>query len=146
MLKAMVDGKPVSGSNVNWPLAIAISVLLHAGVLGVFMLGSSGPADGARTASAQARQTAAADGAGGGDDATADADVRSGSPDAGGEESTTAAPAVPDTYTVKSGDNLTKIAKHHGCTAENLAALNGFDVNKPLAIGERLKVPASARQ
>lgn len=47
-------------------------------------------------------------------------------------------------YTVKKGDNLTKIAKNHcipGCTAEHLAKLNGKlkDPNK-LRPGQELKI------
>jgi murein DD-endopeptidase MepM/ murein hydrolase activator NlpD len=52
-----------------------------------------------------------------------------------------AAPApAGNTYTVKKGDNLTKIAKAHGTTVASLVKLNGIkDANK-IAIGQVLKV------
>jgi LysM repeat protein len=44
-------------------------------------------------------------------------------------------------YTVKGGDNLTKIAKAHGTTAPKLRALNNLSTDK-LKVGQKLKIPA----
>jgi len=45
-------------------------------------------------------------------------------------------------YVVRRGDNLTRIAKHRkGLTAEDLAWLNEVPLDRPLQIGQRIKVP-----
>jgi LysM repeat protein len=55
------------------------------------------------------------------------------SPGTGGEQ----------TYTVKSGDNLTKIAAHLGTTIKALRAANGLKTDS-IKVGQKLKVPAKA--
>ena len=45
------------------------------------------------------------------------------------------------TYTVKSGDNLTSVAKHHGISVAELAKLNKLDSNAALKSGQKLIVP-----
>lgn len=47
-------------------------------------------------------------------------------------------------YTVRSGDNLSRIARNHGTTVAALADLNGMSVSKlaNLRIGQVIKVPA----
>ena len=70
---------------------------------------------------------------------------------AGGKTSAeTAAPttaAVGDTssntYTVKSGDSLTKIAKAHGTTVKAIETANGMTTTK-LKVGQKIKVPSKA--
>jgi LysM repeat protein len=60
-----------------------------------------------------------------------------------------AAPAEPasvtgeQVYTVKSGDNLTKIAVHHGMSVKALRAANGLKTDS-IKVGQKLKVPAKA--
>lgn len=54
---------------------------------------------------------------------------------------TPASPA-PETYTVKSGDTLTKIAREHGTTVTALKELNGLTLNQ-IKIGQKLKLPAN---
>lgn len=57
---------------------------------------------------------------------------------------TGAAPAPADadgTYTVKSGDNLGKIAKSHGTTVAKLREANGLKTDQ-IKVGQKLKVPA----
>ena len=54
-------------------------------------------------------------------------------------------PAAVDTatYVVKSGDNLTKIARKHSLTAAELSKLNGKDEKtfSRLRVGQRIRVP-----
>ena len=47
------------------------------------------------------------------------------------------------TYTVKGGDNLTKIAKKHGTTIKAIRAANGLKSND-IKVGQKLKVPVKA--
>ena len=44
------------------------------------------------------------------------------------------------TYTVRSGDTLSKIARRHGTTVQKLCRLNGINENTTLRIGQKLKV------
>lgn len=46
-------------------------------------------------------------------------------------------------YTVKKGDNLTKIAKAHGTTAQAIAELNGINLNDIIYPGDSLKIPGA---
>ena len=46
-------------------------------------------------------------------------------------------------YTVKPGDNLTKLARAHGTTADKLRKLNNLKVDQ-IRVGQKLKVPARA--
>ena len=48
-----------------------------------------------------------------------------------------------ETYTVKSGDSLTKIAKAHGATVKEIEAANGLSTTK-IKVGQKLKLPAKA--
>jgi LysM repeat protein len=45
------------------------------------------------------------------------------------------------TYTVKSGDTLSKIAKHHGTTVKAIENANGLSTTK-IKVGQKLKIPA----
>jgi LysM repeat protein len=47
------------------------------------------------------------------------------------------------TYTVKSGDNLTKIAGQFGTTIKALRAANGLKTDS-IKVGQKLKIPAKA--
>ena len=69
---------------------------------------------------------------------------------AGGKSADVAAPSVAaggDTggasYTVKSGDTLTKIAKAHGTTAKAIQSANGLTTTK-IKVGQKLKIPSKA--
>ena len=55
-----------------------------------------------------------------------------GTPDTGGE-----------TYTVKSGDNLSKIAKKYGVSVKALKAANNLTTDH-IKVGDKLKIPAKA--
>ncbi|HSY17636.1 MAG TPA: LysM peptidoglycan-binding domain-containing protein [Candidatus Acidoferrales bacterium] len=56
---------------------------------------------------------------------------------------TSTADAGGDTYTVKSGDTLTTIAKKHGTTIKALQAANSLTTTK-IKVGQKLKLPAAA--
>jgi LysM repeat protein len=45
------------------------------------------------------------------------------------------------TYTVKPGDNLSKIARNQGCTVEALAKANGIKLSAVIKAGQTLKLP-----
>lgn len=47
------------------------------------------------------------------------------------------------TYTVKSGDTLSKIATHFGTTVKAIRAANGLTTDK-IKVGDKLKIPAKA--
>jgi LysM repeat protein len=47
------------------------------------------------------------------------------------------------TYTVKSGDNLTKIAKQHGTTAKAISAANNLKTTS-IKVGQKLKMPTKS--
>jgi LysM repeat protein len=48
-----------------------------------------------------------------------------------------------ETYTVKSGDTLTTIAKKHGTTVKALQSANNLTTTK-IKVGQKLKLPARA--
>jgi LysM repeat protein len=48
-----------------------------------------------------------------------------------------------ETYTVKSGDSLTKIAKAHGTTVKAIRAENNLTTDH-IKVGQKLKIPARA--
>jgi LysM repeat protein len=48
------------------------------------------------------------------------------------------------TYTVKPGDNLSKIARAHGCSVEALAKANGIKLSDVIQAGQSLKLPGRA--
>lgn len=47
-------------------------------------------------------------------------------------------------YVVQRGDSLWKIANQHKMTVDQLAALNGLDRNRPLEVGQRLRVSGAS--
>jgi LysM repeat protein len=55
----------------------------------------------------------------------------------------TPAGAATETYTVKSADTLTKIAREHGTTVTALKQLNGLTVDR-INLGQKLKLPAKS--
>ena len=48
-----------------------------------------------------------------------------------------------ETYVIKSGDTLTKIAKSHGTTVKAIEADNNLSTTK-IKVGQKLKIPAAA--
>jgi LysM repeat protein len=61
----------------------------------------------------------------------------------GGAVATTAADTGAETYTVKSGDTLTKIARHFGTTVKALQSENNLTTTA-IKVGQKLKIPAKA--
>ena len=57
------------------------------------------------------------------------------------EEVTTPGEADRQTYTVKEGDSLQKIAELYETTSEKLAAYNGIKVSSTLQIGQEIQIP-----
>jgi LysM repeat protein len=55
----------------------------------------------------------------------------------------TAADGMEKTYTVKSGDNLLKIAKAYGVTVKQLRSYNNLRTDQ-IKVGQKLKIPAKA--
>lgn len=49
------------------------------------------------------------------------------------------------TYTVKSGDNLTKIAKMYNTTVDDIAKLNGIKNKNLIIVGQKLLIPVKAQ-
>lgn len=47
------------------------------------------------------------------------------------------------TYTVKPGDNLTKIAERHNTTVEALVASNGIQNKNFIRVGQVLQIPGT---
>jgi LysM repeat protein len=69
-------------------------------------------------------------------------------PSASGATTPTAAPTMDpaspggeQVYTVKSGDNLTKVASHHGVSVKALRAANSLKTDS-IKVGQKLKIPA----
>ncbi len=48
-----------------------------------------------------------------------------------------------ETYIIKPGDNLTKIARKHGCTVAELIQENGLKSNAVIHPGQKLKIPGA---
>ena len=60
-----------------------------------------------------------------------------------GAVESTAASTGEQTYTVKSGDTLSSIARHYGTTVKAIRAANNLTTDK-IKVGEKLKIPAKA--
>ncbi len=57
---------------------------------------------------------------------------------------TTVASSAPvTTYTVKKNDTLYSLARRHGCTIDEITALNGLKKNDSIKVGMRLRIPGS---
>jgi LysM repeat protein len=46
------------------------------------------------------------------------------------------------TYTVRSGDTLTAVARRYGVTLSALSAANGLSTSSKIRIGQRLRIPS----
>lgn len=126
-----------SSGKINWPLVILASLALHAVVLGGFwyLSGEGWPAkeqakEGELLEPSQIAQTP---------------DKPSDDPADEVKPVDKPAPAQSEfeTYTVKSGDYLSKIASKYGTTVDYIKELNGLKSTN-LQIGQKLKVPAKA--
>mgnify|MGYP000443808413 FL=1 len=64
----------------------------------------------------------------------------------GGSAMSSAAPAASgNTYTVKAGDTLYRIAKNHGVNVNELMRVNGISDPRQLAVGRTLQIPGAGR-
>lgn len=68
------------------------------------------------------------------------ATAKSSSTSSNTNSTSTANSGSPTTYTVRSGDTLSKIAKRNGTTVKKLCQLNGISENSTLRIGQKLKL------
>ena len=69
--------------------------------------------------------------------------VSSGGASAASDLTSTGSSAGGETYTVKSGDTLTKIAKTHGTTVKAIESENNLSTTK-IKVGQKLKIPVKA--
>jgi soluble lytic murein transglycosylase-like protein len=67
-----------------------------------------------------------------------------GAPAAQSSSSSSRAPEALGAYTVRPGDTLTGIASRSGASAQQIAWMNGLDVDAPLLYGTALKLPNGA--
>ncbi len=145
----MADTEGASG---RWAFAFFASVLLHAGIIALFVVPGCG--EGGVPAADESGETPEVASAGPDPDVSAEEEP---SPSAGtprpvpvrpsvsnprpadGDESRGEMPAV---HVVRAGDTLTKIAKKHGTTPEELARINGKPVKKLnlLRVGQKIKL------
>ena len=117
---------------INWLLAIGLSIALHAAVLGLLMI--TVQTKDAETSEVCAENTSAQT-----DAATAG--------DVDNKPTTTRTAATndaePKTYVVQAGDSWYKIASKHGASLSEIAEANGFTVKTLPALhpGHKIKLP-----
>ena len=141
-------------SSMDWVFAIAASLVLHAGIVGLFVMSgrpaapvaeAEAPAPAAEMADAEsdaaqsaalaedgARQTEASGSTEHEKPRERTNDVRPQTAAATAAQATGGADAspVPEFYVVRQGDTLTKIARAHGTTPEAIAEANGKTVRQ----------------
>ena len=148
----------MANKNINWTMAVVLSVGVHAAILGALVATSGTEERQTAEESMEAAETPleAAKLAETVKTAEAPKPVEAVKPQAPAEQPKIAEtpktaeapkPALADyeEYTVKSGDNLTVIARRHKSTTTELAALNGKTVAQlaNLQVGQKIKVPRS---
>lgn len=162
-------------NSMNWVVAVLASVLMHAGVVALFMIsgrppaaaadegsevpplvesgdagdGASAPLDEPRTSSASVEPAASAA-------PSSAAPVRSASAASAATSADTSSVArpsvpvgervaeIPEFYTVRQGDTLTKIARSFGTTPEELAKVNGKELRQMdrIWVGQKIRLRA----
>lgn len=146
-----MSGAGFPQGKINWPFAIAASVALHAAIIGAIF------AAGGRPKSAAPGRDAAEPAAPAVEEkieipefpqpqAEPEAETREAPPARRNDAPAPERRRETAGYTVRAGDSLTKIARKHGCTVAEIAAINGFKQDKMLNIGETIKVPATERE
>lgn len=150
-------------NGINWLGALTISVVVHVAILSAMVLTSPSPvADDLDLSIAEGEEAGVlpdeAPVANPEVSAKAEAPTKPESPakvekpvkiEVPAKPSTTVRPTAADAgymeYTVKSGDNLTVIAKRAGCTFTEIAAANGKSVKEltNLRVGQVIKLPKS---
>lgn len=145
----MIDEEVNATGRINWPVVIVASVAIHAVVLGAFWYFSgSQPSEDVE----EPAPVASGDASGREDGSSSDEGQTPDTPhdaprtthSAPRTDSTNPPPGTNTVYVVKSGDNLSRIAAAHGCTADQLAELNGLTgaAKNNLRLGQKLKLPA----
>jgi LysM repeat protein len=159
-------------NSMNWVVAVFASVLMHAGVVALFMMSgrppavaaddgpeapslvesgdaegeASAPRDEPRPSSASVEPAASAA-------PPSAAPVRAASAATSADTSSEARPSVPvgervaeipEFYTVRQGDTLTKIARSFGTTPEELAKVNGKELRQMdrIWVGQKIRLRA----
>ena len=123
-------------NKLGWYMAGACSIAIHAFIILLFVLFGKTPDDPApQPAPGEAAREKAPD---------------QSPPGAPHESAAPAAPPAPPeprtrNYTVKPGDNLTRLARNAGTTPAELARLNGVDEKElaKLKVGQTIKLPAA---
>ena len=161
-------------NSMNWVVAVLASVLMHAGVVALFMIsgrppavaadegsegqplvesgdagdGASAPLDEPRTSSASVESAASAAPSSAVPVRSASAAPSADTPSA--SEARSSVPVgervaeIPEFYTVKQGDTLTKIARSFGTTPEELARVNGKELRQMdrIWVGQKIRLRA----
>ena len=146
-----MSGAGFPQGKINWPFAIAASVALHAAIIGaIFAAGgrpkSAAPGRDASEPAAPAVEEKIEIPEFPQPQAEPEAETREAPPARRNDAPAAERRRETAGYTVRAGDSLTKIARKHGCTVAEIAAINGFKQDKMLNIGETIKVPATERE
>lgn len=163
----MIDEPIQPSGKINWPVALAVSLGLHVVLLGVLWMTATPAKDSGDVKPSASREAAAPQPAASETPAdnppqdlpparTETPPARTDTPPARTETSTRPLPpphhvtettggsagagATTEIYIVAPGDGLERIARKHGCTVDELKALNGKAALR-LQPNQRLKVP-----
>lgn len=166
-----MNNEDSSQGKLNWKLALVISAVIHVVCLGIFLL-SSGSSDDEGTAATEEKAESKSTDEGGQSDSSASNDDnaqdssyradRSSSRTSSHRSSASTSSRTRSNggsdravsgaqsgayvnYTVKKGDNLSKIAKKHKCTETEIIKLNKIRNPNKIWVGLKLKIPAPAR-
>ena len=147
-------------NGINWLGALTISVVVHVAILAAMVLTSPSPvaedldvsiAEGEESGAVPGEVSPAKPEPHAKVEAPAKIEVPA-KPEVAVKPSAPVRPTAADAgyveYTVKSGDNLTVIAKRAGCTFTEIAAANGKSVKEltNLRVGQVIKLPKSETQ
>ena len=134
-----MDRKKLTG----WYMAGACSIAIHAFIILLFAWSGKSSSVPTPQPALVAAETKAAEP----DQPPPDAPRTTAAPTAAPAPAPVTAPAEPRTrnYTVKPGDNLTRLARNAGTTPAELARLNGVDEKElaKLKVGQTIKLPVA---
>jgi nucleoid-associated protein YgaU len=166
-----MNNEDSSQGKLNWKLALIISAVIHVVCLGLILLSADSPACDENAETEEKSVPKSADEGKGGDSSasgTSETPDSSARVDRGGSGTSTSRPPDRRTsrprpndgsdrggsgaqsgeyvdYTVQRGDNLSKIAKKHKCTENEIIKLNKIKNPNKIGVGLKLKIPAPAR-